>query len=316
MKKEKVLVLMGGTSEERQVSLRSGKAVFRGLEDNGYEVAGLDFNPESLQEIQNVQPDVVFIALHGKKGEDGTVQGLLETMGIPYTGSGVASSAICMDKGLSKKLFQYEGIPTADFIMISKESFDNSESFLEELENKLALPVVIKATNQGSSIGTYIARQRNDIIKMIEAAFEFNDEVIVEKFIDGIELTAAVLGNEEHLVLPLIEISSENEFYDFESKYTPGMCNHIIPARIEHEAMERVKIISEKTYKAMGCKGFARVDLIIDKKGNPFVLEVNTVPGMTEMSLVPDAAAAAGISFNELLDKIVQLALEYWKYGK
>lgn len=310
MLKEKILVLMGGYSEEREVSLRSGAAVLNALKNLGYDAAALDLKGSSVQAIADYNPDLVFIALHGKDGEDGTVQGLLEIMGIPYTGSGVASSAIGINKVLTKKILMYERIPTAAFAILKKHDFISPERELQSLLENIGLPMVIKAATQGSSIGTFIVHQESDVLVAIEAAFQYDSEVLVEKFIDGIEVTSTIIGNELTRVLPLIEITSANEFYDFESKYTPGMCNHIIPARIEKHLQDKVADLSERVYKSLSCRGYARVDFIIDKTGNPFVLEINTIPGMTEMSLVPDAARAAGISFEELVERIARLGLE------
>jgi D-alanine-D-alanine ligase len=310
LKNNKILVLMGGFSAEREVSLRSGAAVLKALKNLGYAAAALDLKGSPVQTIADYNPDLVFIALHGKDGEDGTVQGLLEIMGIPYTGSGVASSAIGINKVLTKKILMYEGIPTAAFAILNKNKFSSSEQELQSLLKNIGLPMVVKAATQGSSIGTYIVRQESDVLEAIENAFQYDTEVLVEKFIDGIEVTSTVIGNSLTQVLPLIEITSANEFYDYESKYTPGKCNHIIPARIPEELQEKIAKLSERVYQALGCRGYARVDYIIDKGETPFVLEINTIPGMTEMSLVPDAARAAGISFDELVGKIVELGLE------
>jgi D-alanine-D-alanine ligase len=308
MIKRKVVVLMGGESSEREVSLRSGQAVFNALKKKGYDVEALDVNKDSIYELKQINPDVAFLALHGKKGEDGTVQGMLEIMGIPYTGPGVACSAICMNKVLTKKIFSYENIPTADFAIITRESLTDSDRTVQNLIEKIGLPMVIKASTQGSSIGTYIVRQQDAILPSIEQAFTYDQEIVVEKYIDGKELTVSVIGNEEPIILPLIEITSENEFYDYNSKYTPGMCHHIIPARIPADVEEKIRSISKKVYTTMNCRGFSRIDFMVDQKGNPYVLEVNTIPGMTEMSLVPDAARAAGIDFEDLVEKIIDLA--------
>ncbi|MGR6836025.1 D-alanine--D-alanine ligase [Syntrophomonas erecta] len=307
----KVLVLMGGTSAEREVSLRSGRAVYHALKQAGYEAIELDFTGNNLGEISKINPDVVFIALHGKQGEDGTVQGHLELLGIPYTGSGVATSAVCMDKILTKKLLDYDGIPTADFMIVSRSQYELDPTNIEcEIAQQLGIPVVIKPATQGSSIGTVIVRNTADIREAFQQAFVYDHDVLVEEFIDGTEITVAIIGNENAQVLPIIEITSENEFYDYESKYTQGMCHHIIPARIAEEIAAQANLIAQKAYQAMGCRGFARVDIMIDQQGNPYVLEINTIPGMTEMSLVPDAARAAGIEFVQLVDKIIKLALE------
>ena len=310
MTRERILVLMGGYSEEREVSLRSGQAVLNALKSKGYEALGMDLKGTALQEITEYHPDLVFIALHGKDGEDGTVQGMLEIMGIPYTGSGVASSAIGMNKVLTKKLLIYEGIPTAPFIILKKNEFTEPDRELSQLLKIIGLPMVIKAATQGSSIGTFIVYNSDQIMDAIMAAFKYDNELLVEQFIEGTEVTSTVLGNESLQVLPLIEITSANEFYDYESKYTPGLCQHIIPARIAEEIRSNVAGLSERVYRAIGCRGYSRVDFIIDTAGQPLVLEINTLPGMTEMSLVPDAARAAGISFEELVEKIVRMALE------
>lgn len=306
----KVLVLMGGTSEEREVSLRSGKAVYEGLKEAAYEVEALDFTPETMHRIKEISPDIVFITLHGKNGEDGTVQGYLELLGIPYTGSGVLASAVCMNKVITKKLLGFEGLPTADFQVIKKRGFNRDLFNPTLLVEDFGLPLVVKPATQGSSVGTSIVRESENIVPALELAFSLDEEILVEKFIAGIELTVTVLGNDSLKTLPVIEIVPKNEYYDYESKYMPGMSDHIIPARISEEERERVEEISCKAYEAVGCRGYARIDLILDREGNPYILEINTLPGMTGTSLVPDAARAAGIKFPELLDLFVKMALE------
>ncbi|MDD3853485.1 MAG: D-alanine--D-alanine ligase [Syntrophomonadaceae bacterium] len=306
----KVLVIMGGTSEEREVSLRSGNAVYDALKSLGYSVEQLILNHDNLNQIESIKPDVVFIALHGKFGEDGTIQGHLQLMGIPYTGSGVATSAICMDKVISKKIFAYEQIPTADFLVLQKHEYINDRDKIEDsILKRMGLPMVVKPSTQGSSIGTVIVKSKMDLIPALEQAFAYDREILIEKFIEGTEVTVAVLGNNSPRVLPVIEITSENDFYDYHSKYTQGMCHHIIPARIDDDLARQIEAICLRTYQVMGCRGVARIDVMTDNKGNPFVLEVNTIPGMTEMSLVPDAARAAGISFEQLVDELIKLAL-------
>lgn len=310
MQRKKILVLMGGISAEREVSLRSGKAVLDALLTLDYEAQVIDFNPTSIKDIIDYKPDLVFIALHGKYGEDGTVQGLLDTLQIPYTGSGVATSAICIDKVLSKIVFNSAGVPNASYRILNTHDLDAPDVLREQLISNIGLPMVIKAATQGSSIGTYIIKDEKEILSAINNAFKYSRQVLVEKFIDGQELTVAVIGNNEPQVLPMIEITSANEFYDYESKYTKGMCEHIIPARIGEECQAEITRISKQVYTLMGCQGFARIDFMLDKSGLPFVLEVNTIPGMTEMSLVPDAARSAGISFPELIEMIVKLGFE------
>ncbi len=305
-----VLVLMGGLSEEREVSLRSGAGVYDGLKKAGYQAKTLDLNRDNLEKIKEISPDVVFIALHGKYGEDGTVQGYLDILGIPYTGSGVETSAICMNKGTTKKIFCYEGIPTADFVIITKYKYQKSQENLSDIVGKLGLPLVVKAATQGSSIGVYIVKTSEELQSAVEEAFQYDQEVVIEKFIEGPQLTVSIVGNEEPQILPIIEITAANEFYDYESKYTPGMCEHIIPARVSEAVNAKVIEISKKVYTSFKCRGYARVDFMIDKDENPYVLEINNIPGMTAMSLVPDAARAAGISYEELVDRIVCLALQ------
>jgi len=304
-KPRKIAVLMGGRSSEREISLKTGRQVSQALVEKGYEVKQIDPADDLVGELQGFLPDVVFIALHGRYGEDGTVQGLLEILGFPYTGSGVLSSALCMDKVMAKKIMEYEGIPTPPYQVIT-EQFDRS--ILESLKKELGLPLVVKPVRQGSTIGVSIIREEDELEKALHEAFKYDQTVLIEKYIDGMELTAAVLGTKEPRVLPLIEIVSETEFYDYTAKYTPGMSHHIIPARIPPETAAKVEELALKTYKAMCCCQFARVDLMLNKKYEPFILETNTLPGMTETSLFPDAARAAGISFAELVSLLVDEA--------
>ena len=310
----KVLVLAGGRSREREVSLRSGKAVAEALGSKGHEVTLWDLNEVSVGNIEAERPEVVFLALHGKYGEDGTVQGLLDILDLPYTGPGVLASAMAMNKVLTKKLLAYEGLPTADFLLYDFHGISVSEADIEnvvkEIITELGIPVVVKPATEGSSIGTSIVKTEEALVGALRAALEYDREIVVEKFIDGVEVTAAVLGNDDPTVLPLIEIVAENEFYDYEAKYNPGMSHHIIPARISDRARQRAAELAREVYKVFRCRGFSRVDFIIDADDNPLVLEINTIPGMTAMSLFPDAARAAGMEFTELCERIVELALE------
>lgn len=310
MEQKKVLVIMGGTSTEREVSLRSGEAVAKALAEAGYEAIPFDVRPDNVDKIKEINPDVAFLALHGKGGEDGTIQGLFEWMNLPYTGPGVASSAICMDKNLTKKVLMESGVTTPDFMEYEKTDGKSLETVKKEVLARLGLPVVVKSPSQGSSIGVVMVNKEEEFIPAIEECLKYGDKVLFEQFVDGIELTVPIIGNDELTVLPVIEIESENEFYDFESKYTQGMCRHIIPARIDEETKKSVEEMAKKAYRAALCRGISRIDFIVDKNGNPNVIEINTLPGMTEMSLFPDSARYAGITFPELTDKIVKLALE------
>lgn len=309
MKKTRVLVLCGGISSEREISLRSGEAVAAALLEAGFDVEKMDLTRENVAQIAEKKPDVVFPALHGAFGEDGAIQGVLEWLGIPYVGSGIAASAVCMDKLLTKKLFVAEKVPTARFLEFQERPADTG-ACARDVIDKLGLPFVCKAARQGSSIGVVIVRKKEDAESALSEVFSLGDPVLCEAFLSGTELTVPVMGNREITVLPVIEIVSEGEFYDFASKYTPGQSHHILPARISPETEQEVRAIAARAYRAAGCRGFARVDVMLDGKGMPHAVEINTLPGMTGVSLFPDAARAAGISFPELCRRLVELALE------
>lgn len=310
MSKEKVLVLMGGISTEREISLKSGTAVAKALADAGYIVETLDIRHDNISKIAEINPDVVYLALHGKGGEDGCVQGMLEWMGIPYTGPGVAASAICMDKALTKKILVHSNIPTPKSVEYKKDECKDISKISTELVAYLGLPMVLKSPCQGSSIGVVIVNNEDSIAAAVEEVFKYDDTLLAEQFVSGVEISVPVIGNNNPEVLPIIEIVPTSEFYDFRSKYTPGMSQHIIPARISKEAEEKVNRLAAEAYVKTGCRGVSRIDFIVDEKNNPFVIEINTIPGMTETSLVPDSAKYMGISFPKLVDKIVKLALE------
>ena len=308
----KIGVLLGGRSSEREVSLRTGDAVYKALIAKGYPAVKIDVGFDIAERIKAEGIELAFLALHGKHGEDGTIQGLLEMLDIPYTGSGVLASALAMDKIAAKKMMLYEGLPTPLFKTVSryKAHTVGLENISNMVLNDMGLPLVVKAPTQGSSIGITFVRHKDELVKALELAFKYDPTALVEQFIEGIELTAAVLGNDDPVALPLIEITSSTGVYDYEAKYTIGMSDHIIPPRIPLEQQNTIKYIALQTYKAIGCRGLARIDFILDREGNPYVLEVNTLPGMTATSLFPDAARAAGIEFQDLTDQIVRLAIE------
>ncbi len=310
MRKEKVLVLMGGKSTEREISLKSGRAVAAALAERFEQVKALDICAENLCEITEFQPDVAFVALHGKGGEDGAVQGLLEWMNIPYTGPGIAASAVCLDKILTKKILSLSQVPTPPFMEIAPSAVATAEETISQAVQTLGLPLVLKACRQGSSIGVIILRDEKDGKAALEELFSYGDHVLAEAYLSGMELTVPVMGNENPRTLPAIEITSEGQFYDFESKYTPGQSHHIIPARITEEQEQALAEIAKSAYLATGCRGLARVDFMMNHKGEPFVIEINTSPGMTDISLFPDAARAVGISFPALCEQLCDLALE------
>ncbi len=308
----KIGVLMGGRSAEREVSLRTGDAIYRALINKGYTAAKIDVDFDVVEKIKEENVELAFLALHGKYGEDGTIQGMLEMLGIPYTGSGVLTSALAMDKIATKKIIIIEGLPTPRFHLVDKRQAmaEGLQKTSDSVYQEMGLPMVVKAPTQGSTIGISFVHKKEEIIPALELAFQYDPVALVEQFIEGVELTASVLGNDEPVALPLIEIVSATGVYDYEAKYTVGMSDHIIPPRIPDEQQSIIKDLAVRTYKALGCRGLSRVDFIVDHSGAPFILEVNTIPGMTVTSLFPDAARAAGIEFEDLVEKLVKLSLE------
>lgn len=295
-KRKKIGVLLGGLSKERDVSLRSGGAVAKALRAKGYQVAEIDAGRDVAERLKAEKVEVAFIALHGRYGEDGTMQGLLEILGIPYTGSGPLPSAIATDKDLTKRLVASLGIQTAAWKVIHR-----SEAAATAL-SPLPLPVVVKPNREGSSIGISIVRDEKDFAPALEAAVKLDETILIEQFISGIEVTVSVVNGR---ALPIVEIVPKSGFYDYASKYTKGLTEYIAPARIPDPTRDRLQKNSEKIWKLLGLEGFARMDFIVTSDGEPF-LEVNTIPGMTETSLVPKAAAAAGISFEDLCEEVLK----------
>lgn len=308
---KKIAVLMGGRSAERDVSLRTGKAICDALQKKGHAAVTIDVDENIVENLKKHKVELVFLALHGKYGEDGTIQGLLEILNIPYTGPGVLASAIAIDKIMTKKLLVFSGLSTPRYIFISKYDFlKDGDKVIGDIKSKLGLPVVIKAPTQGSSIGVAFVYKEEEILPGIRLAMKYDDEILIEEMVPGVEVTASILGNRDPVALPLVEITSATGVYDYEAKYTAGMSDHIIPARLPEEVQKEIQQIAIKTYKAIGCRGLSRIDFIVDKDFQPFVLEVNTMPGMTATSLFPDAARAAGLNFPDLTEKIMELALE------
>ncbi len=308
-----VAVIMGGRSTEREVSLATGANISRALESKGHKVQQFDLSSDLAAALLKNEPDVAYIALHGKFGEDGTVQGLLDILGIPYVGSGVLASALGMNKYMSKQIFRQNGIPVARDVLIRRQDLrEPVDHQIHQLKATIGLPAVVKPNSQGSTVGVTIVRNETDFAGAIATAFSVDEEALVEQYIPGIEVTVAVIGNLHPRALPVIEIisTSKSAFYDYESKYTKGLSQHIIPARLPSQVLVQIQEISVRAYKAIGCRGFARVDLRVhEDTGDPFVLEINTLPGMTETSLVPDAARAEGIEFPELVELLIGLAL-------
>ncbi len=297
MIRQKVAVLMGGVSSEREVSLISGNAVKAALCEEGLSVAGVDVVDRDARRLAELLEgiDIAFIALHGAFGEDGGVQKILEELSIPYTGSGVAASYNSFNKLEMKKVLEKAGIPTPEFFVG---------------EGKLGFPMVVKPCSGGSAIGVSIVRDKDALEPAVSLARRQDSNVMVEEFIEGKEITVSILGNLEPRVLPTIEIVSHNEFYDYEAKYTRGMSEHIIPPRLPEGYVRGAEEKALLAYRALGCLGFSRIDIIVTGDGVPYILDVNTIPGLTRTSLFPDAARAAGIKFNSLCLRILELAQE------
>lgn len=307
MLSKNVLVVCGGNSSERDISLRSGEAVFNGLKKGGIKSVELfDLKSDNIGDIIKLHPDIVYLALHGQGGEDGCIQGMLELARIPYTGPQVAASAICMNKILTKQLLSASGIPTANFICKDRDECDNIQALSAELITKLGLPLVLKSPCQGSSIGVVLVKSEAELKAAVKEVLKYGNRILCEEYLSGTEITLPILGNEILTLLPEVEILSEREFYDKQAKYTSGLCRHITPARISKAEREQVRKLGLKAYRTLGCVGVSRIDLIVDKDKGPMIIEVNTCPGMTETSLLPDSAKAAGISFEELVLRILK----------
>ncbi len=304
----KIAVLCGGRSAERDVSLRSGAQVQDALRSLGHEVAAVDIDSHTWDVLRDGGFDCVFNALHGRQGEDGTVQGMLELLGLPYTGSGVLASALCMDKSRAGEIMAVAGL----FVPDSEEvevTVGVDAGLVHELVERYRLPLVIKPVREGSTIGLTIAGNADEVASGLVLASKYDRRVIVQKFILGTEITVGVLATPDIMVLPTLEIVSENPVYDYDAKYTAGKSHHIIPARISKQAQKDAADAAARAFTRLGCAGMARVDMIVDSSGTAWVLEVNTVPGLTSLSLLPDAARAAGIVFEEMCKRLVEHAV-------
>jgi len=303
----RVALLMGGRSAEREVSLNTGAQVAKALIASGFDVVEIDTgDDEFVTELSRSEAHVAFICLHGRFGEDGTVQGLCELLELPYVGSGVLASALAMDKVMSKHFYAHVGIPTPDYIVVHR----GDEVDVEAVTAQLGAKTVVKPANEGSAIGVTISHEPAELAGAIGEAFRYDRAVLIERFVSGTEVTVGVLGNEHPIALPTLEIVPEHEFYDYDSKYLPGMSRHICPARISDEAREECERLGVRAHTALGCRGMSRSDLIVEADGAVWLLETNTIPGMTETSLLPDAARAAGIEFVDLCRRLVELAVE------
>ncbi|MDD5447659.1 MAG: D-alanine--D-alanine ligase [Actinomycetota bacterium] len=309
--KLKIAVLMGGKSLERSISLKSGERVANALRERGYAVVELDVDDLLVPTLLQQSPDVAYIALHGKHGEDGTIQELLEMLEIPYTGPGPLSSIIGFNKILSKELFMANGIYTPRYHTFSAPTIQEmgASKLLPKTWETLGSPVVVKPAAQGSALGVKVVRRFEDLADAIIAALGYDERVLIEEFIQGQEISVSILGTEEPVAFPPVEIVPKSGFFDFESRYTPGKTEYFAPARIDEKTLARVNDVALKAHKLLRCKDVSRVDMIVDKSGIPYVLELNISPGMTETSLLPLAAEAAGIAFDELVEKLIRAAL-------
>ena len=304
----KVAVLKGGRSLERGVSLRSGARVEDALERLGHEVVAVDAGPDLVARLREARPDVAFVALHGVGGEDGTTQELLELLDIPFTGPGVAACVRCMDKVLAKHAIRGAGLPTPDWFAFSQTAFRElgAAEALGDLEQRLGFPLVVKPSRGGSSLGVKFAATAAEVPQALVAAFSYDDKVLLERHVEGRELAVSVLGDE---ALPGVEaIPVQGDRYDFEARYEIGRTRFACPADLGDEEHRAVVEVALGTYRALGCSGFARIDLILAADG-PQVLEANAIPGLTDTSLLPQAAEAAGLSFERLVERILELAL-------
>lgn len=298
---EKVAVLFGGTSAEREVSLKSGNAVLKALIAKGVDAHAIDTKYYSITQLKNDGFTKAFIALHGRGGEDGVTQAILTYQNIPYTGSDVLSSALTMDKLKTKQIWQACNLPIANYIMVDK----NHAYSVSEIVNQLGLPLFVKPSHEGSSVGMSRVNEAKELQQALEHAFQYDNSVMVESFLAGAEYTVAIVGDE---VLPSIRIKPSTSFYDYNAKYLSDETQYFCPSGLDEEQEAALRSLALKAYQAVGCRGWGRVDVMFDDIGNPYLLEVNTAPGMTNHSLVPMAAKQHGWSFDDLVYRILSLA--------
>jgi D-alanine-D-alanine ligase len=313
----RVAVLKGGGSLERSVSLRSGARAQSALERLGHEVLALDAGPELLAQLHESKPDAAFVALHGRDGEDGTLQGLLETIGVPYTGSGPAACMRCTDKALAKYLMREAGIPTPDFTAFKESAVKDLgvAAALGDIERMLGFPMVVKPASQGSALGVKFARSSDELPGAIVGALSYDRKVVIERYVPGRDLAVSVLdclpaSSGEPIALPVVEaIPREEDFYNYESRYEIGMTTFVCPADLDPDTASRAQELALDVYRLLGCHGVARMDLMLDEQSDELLmLEANVVPGLTETSLLPLAADAAGIDFDALVERILASA--------
>ena len=305
LRKRKIGVLMGGWSNEREVSLLSGQRVMDSLKGQGFQAVGIDVNRNFTDQIKRAKIDLAFVILHGRPGEDGTIQGYLDLLGIPYTGSGVTASAICIDKVITKMLFERVGIPTPPYFVIGPGA--DAQAVVAAAEKQFGYPMIAKPRTEGSSVGIELLQGRRGAVERTERVRRGFGEILLEQFIPGMIATVGVLVDE---VLPILELVPKRQaFYDYEAKYTRGETEFVLPARLDSKVADKVKELALKAHKLMGCSGFSRVDLVIRHGKQPYFLEMNTLPGLTDISDFPAEAENAGISYDEMIFRILADAL-------
>ncbi|WP_118867839.1 D-alanine--D-alanine ligase [Haemophilus haemolyticus] len=304
LKQEKIAVLLGGTSAEREVSLNSGKAVLEALLNQGYDAHPIDPKEYNVANLKKDGFNRVFNILHGRGGEDGTMQGLLEQIGLPYTGCGVMASALTMDKMRTKMLWKAFGLPVADMEVVTRETFADLDP--QVVVDKLGLPLMVKPSLEGSSVGLTKVKAVDELKSAVEYALKFDNTILIEEWLAGDELTVPVLDSQ---VLPAIRIVPEGEFYDYNAKYISDNTQYFCPSGLTPEREQELAILVKRAYDAVGCRGWSRIDVMCDAKGNFRLVEVNTNPGMTSHSLFPKSAASVGISFEQLVVKILELSV-------
>lgn len=310
--KKNIAVLMGGRSLEREFSIKSGQRVSNALRKLGHNIIKLDVDESIVDNLNSEKIDLAYIALHGKDGEDGTIQEILEVLNIPYTGPGVYPNVLSFDKIISKQIFISLGIPTPPFYFLNASSFRElgSSKLLPFIVKKIGLPLVVKPSAQGSALGIKLVNNAGDSPDAIISALGYSKKVILEKFIDGIELAVSIIGKEKPKALPVVEIVPKKKFFDFESRSKIGETDYFVPARISSSLDKKVKEVAIAVHNSLKCTKLSRVDIMLDRKEKiPYVLELNTSPGMTDTSLLPMAAEEAGISFEELVDEIIKMSL-------
>ncbi len=305
LRKRKIGVLMGGWSSEREISLLSGQRVLNSLKGQGFQAVGIDISRNFTDQIKRAKIDLAFVILHGRPGEDGTIQGYLDLLGVPYTGSGVTASAICIDKVISKMLFERVGIPTPPYFVI--ESGADVAAIVAEAEKHFGYPMIAKPRGEGSSVGIELLEGRRGAVERCERVRRGFGDILLEQFVPGMIATVGILVEEP---LPILElVPRQQAFYDYEAKYTRGETEFVLPARLDTKVADRIKELALKAHKLMGCSGFSRVDLVVKQGKLPYFLEINTLPGLTDISDFPAEAEHAGISYDEMIFRILADAL-------